>query len=124
MCPRRMLVLLIPAILVGCSTWATSTDPVPGVAAAHQGDHVRVVVEGRPAYDLYDVETLGDSLVGRTGAGDRHAVAIADVESMQVQKTDTAKTGLLMGGILIVVLVVAYAVASAAATASLLDGGF
>jgi hypothetical protein len=83
-----------------------------------------VVVEGRPAYDLYDVETLGDSLVGRTGAGDRHAVAIADVESMQVQKTDTAKTGLLMGGILIVVLVVAYAVASAAATASLLDGGF
>ena len=124
MCPRRMLVLLIPVILVGCSTWATSTDPVPGVAAAHQGDHVRVAVDGRPAFDLYDVETVGDSLVGRSGAGDRHAVALADIESMQVQKTDGVKTGLLMGGILIAVLVVAFAAASAAATASLLDGGF
>jgi hypothetical protein len=119
-----MLVLVIPVILVGCSTWATSTDPVPGVVAAHQGDHVRVVTDGSSAYDLYDAQTVGDSLVGRSGAGDRHAVALADIQSMQVQKTDGLKTGLLMGGILVAVLVVTYVAASAAATASLLEGGF
>jgi hypothetical protein len=94
------------------------------VAAQHQGDHLRVVTAGKPAFDLYDVETVGDSLVGRSGAGERHSVALADIESVQVQKTDGVKTGLLMGGVLVVVLVVAFVAASAAATASLLDGGF
>ncbi len=124
MCPRWMQVLVIPVILVGCSTWATSTDPLSRVATEHEGDHVRVKVADRAPFDLYDVQTVGDSLVGRTGSGDRYAVSVDDVEYLQVQKTDTAKTGLLMGGILIVALIVAYVAASAAATASLLDGGF
>jgi hypothetical protein len=118
-CPRRMLVLLIPVILSGCSAWATSTDPVPSVVAQHEGDHVRVVVDGKPAYDLHDVQTVGDSLVGRSGAGDRHAVAIADIESLQVQETDGVKTGLLMGGLLVGAIVLLAVVASAVGTASL-----
>lgn len=119
---RRVLALMIPALLVGCSTWAASADPVPDVVAAHQGDHVRVKTAGKPAFDLHDVETVGDSLVGRSGAGDRHAVALADIESVQVQKTDTAKTGLLMGGILVVGIVLIAVVATAVGTASLAGG--
>lgn len=113
--------LVAVLLLAGCSTWAVSNDSVPTALADHQGDHLRVKVAGRTAFDLHDVETVGDSLVGISGAGARHAVALDDIEYVQVQKTDTVKTGLLMAGVLVVALAVVAATASAAATASLAD---
>jgi hypothetical protein len=119
MCSRRMLALVIPVILVGCSTWATSTGPVPGVAAQHQGDHLRVKVADGEPFDLYDVETVGDSLVGRSEAGDRYAVALDEIQYVQVQETDKLKTGLLMGGIIVGAIFLLAFVATAVGTASL-----
>jgi hypothetical protein len=116
---RPLLALVIPVLLGACTTWAVSPPPVGPVIEQHQGDHVQVKVAGRTAFDMHDIQTIGDSLIGTTGAGDRYAVALDDVEYVRLQETDTAKTGLLMGGVLVATLFVVIVVGSAAATASL-----
>lgn len=107
---RWMLVLAIPVLLGGCYTWATIPPPVQPVIAEHEGDHVQVKVAGKSRFDLHEVQVVGDSLVGTTGAGDSYAVAVADVEYLRVQKTDTAKTGLVMGVVMatVALLIVAF----------------
>lgn len=115
---RWMLALVIPVFLGACSTWATRPPPVQPVVAEHAGEHVQVMVAGRAAFDLHDTQVVGDSLVGTTGAGNSYSVAIEDVEYVRIEETDTAKTGLLMAGVMVVTLVVLAVVATAVGTAS------
>lgn len=107
---RTRLVVAIPLLVAGCSTWATSPPPVRPVAAEHEGDHVQVKVEGTARFDLHEVQIVGDSLIGTTGAGSRHAVAIEDVQYLRVQKTDTVGTALVMAGVMatVALLLVAF----------------
>ena len=102
--PRWILVLAIPLFLAGCYTWSTSPPPVQPVVEEHEGDHVQVKVEGKARFDLHEVQIVGDSLIGTTGAGNRFAVAVADVEYVRVQKTDTVKTGLIMAVVMVTVV--------------------
>lgn len=101
---RWLVVLVIPVFLGACSTWATRPPPVQPVVAEHAGEHVQVKVAGKAAFDLHDIQVAGDSLVGTTGAGDRYAVASEDVVYVRVRETDTVKTGLVMGAVLVSVL--------------------
>ena len=110
---RWLLVLVIPIILGACSTWTTVPPPVQPVVTEREGDHVQVKVAGRAAFDLHDIQVLGDSLVGTTGAGTRYAVATEDVEYVRVQKNDTVKTGLVMAGVMVTVVLLLAAFASA-----------
>ena len=77
--------LRFPLLVAGCSTWATSPPPVRPVVEDHEGDHVQVKVEGLARFDLHEIQIVGDSLIGTTGAGGRHAVAVDDVEYLRVQ---------------------------------------
>ena len=98
---RWMLALVIPILLGACSTWTTRPSPVQPVVAEHAGEHVQVKVAGRTAFDLHDIQVAGDSLVGTTGAGERYAVAIEDIEYVRVEETDNVKTGLLILGVMV-----------------------
>ena len=113
---RWMLGLVIPVLLGGCSTWATVPPPVQPVVAEREGEHVQVKVAGRAAFDLHDIQVVGDSLVGTTGAGTRYAVATEDAEYVRVQKTDNFKTALLMAGVIALVAFLLVSMGSAAGT--------
>ena len=111
--PRWMLVLAIPLLLAGCYTWSTSPPPVQPVVEEHEGDHVQVKVEGKTRFDLHEVQIVGDSLIGTTGAGNHFAVAVADVEYVRVQKTDNVKTGFVMAGVMVAVALLLVAMGTA-----------
>ena len=95
------MALAMPLLLAGCYTWSTNNSPSREDLASLEGEHVQVGVEGKARFDLHDVTTVGDSLVGTTGAGDRYAVSTDDVVYVRHQETDNAKTGLLIGGVMV-----------------------
>ncbi len=110
--PRLLVPLTLAAWLSACMKWSATTDPMDQVLRDRQPKRVRVMMTDGRRFDLSNPTLDADSLVGYTDpsaagtASGRLAVARADVERLEVRKTDTALSILAVAGTATVVLVI------------------
>ena len=87
---RRPLLVLLPLVLSasGCISWGTQPTPEPS-SSRRLPDPVRVTRRDQSVLMLADAVVSGDSIVGYAGREKvRSAVALADVQTIQAQKTN------------------------------------
>lgn len=114
---RRVVApLLIVAWLTGCTKWVMTTDPLPDVMADDAPDVIRVTLLSGEKRELRDAVVLGGMVRGRwvrEGWPDTMTQFPTDsVATVEVKKTDTPRTLVLLA--LVVVLPLAIIAASAA----------
>ncbi|HEX8906250.1 MAG TPA: hypothetical protein VF771_15480 [Longimicrobiaceae bacterium] len=118
---RRFFACSLAAALAlsACTSWRPQTAPAPEVVAAHGNGSVRVLRRDMSTIELRNPQVLGDSIVGEAGDPPRRAaIAIADVQRIDVRRVSATRTG----GLTLAVLVVASAVAVVAVLAAVLGG--
>jgi len=116
--------LILIAILSGaggCASWRVAGRP-PGEALAEKPYRVRLTVQGRQL-ELVEARVEGDSIVGREVVkskdapaavivpivvGERRAVALSDVETMETRGHD--HPGVAMSGVAVLVYVFVVAI--------------
>jgi hypothetical protein len=87
---RRPLLVLLPLVLSvsGCFSWGTQPTPEPS-SSRKLPDPVRLTRRDQSVLMLQDAMVSGDSIVGYAGRDKvRVAVALADVQTVQGQKTN------------------------------------
>ena len=121
--------LVIPLMLIcflsGCYKWSAQ----PGPATSHEApERARITLSDGRVVELRSLEIRGDSVVGfaktesrgRTGQpvwGDTlQTYPLADVTEFEVRQIDKGRSGALIGGLALIAVMVAYAIA--------LDRGF
>jgi len=125
---RLASVPLALSMICGCSSWR-AVEPPPAVAAAAQKPplHVRVTTLDGREYELSQAAVVGDSLVGTgrllgeipwdASAHDRavlaaaqklmpRALALADIRTMEMLRSDPKKTILMLAGVGLVAVIV------------------
>jgi hypothetical protein len=111
---RRSIIALavLSVATAGCQTWRTQTAPAPQVVAARNGRTVRIMCRYCGIYEMSNAVVVGDSIVGSVGRPPRRAaVAVADVERIEVRRVNALQTaGLAAGTYVAASLVVAFAV--------------
>jgi hypothetical protein len=87
---RRPLLVLLPLVfsVSGCISWGNQPTPEPS-SSRKLPDPVRVTRRDQSVLMLQDAVVSGDSIVGYAGREKvRTAVALADVQTVQGQKTN------------------------------------
>jgi len=87
---RRPLLVLLPLVVSvsGCISWGQQPTPEPS-SSRKLPDPVRLTRRDQSVMTLEDAMVSGDSIVGYAGRDRvRIAVALADVQTMQGQKTN------------------------------------
>jgi hypothetical protein len=106
---RLVSTLLLLTYLPACSTWQVGT-PTPAQFVEQKKPHsIRVTRTDGSRITLTSPMVRNDSILGNSGAGDpEHSVALAlsDVQQVEVRKIATGKTLLLVGGILVAVAII------------------
>ncbi len=114
---RRPLFVLVPLVVCvsGCMSWGTQPTPEPS-SSRKLPDPVRVTRRDQSVMLLQDAVVSGDSIVGYAGREKvRTAVALADVQTVQGQKTDffatvglTTVITLAAAGIAVIILLASW----------------
>lgn len=104
-------------LLTGCASWRTLDPPVAGAVADHEGQRLRIKPKSRGAFVYVGAHVEADSIVGDTEALERYAIAIEDVDYVQVRGSDNVGTGFVMFGAVAAVVLIVYAFAKGAALA-------
>ena len=107
----------------GCHTWRPSVTGVAVLQSERPPDRLRVHVRGlEHPVTLYAPKVDSDSLIGRTTPYSSHApgmaIALSDIEQVEVLRPDGGKTAVLIVGIGVTVALIAAAAAAAASAAS------
>ena len=111
---RRMLPLAL-ALLAGCQSWKSSNVSPAATLGDKPPTEIRVTTaSGRQT--VHGPSIVGDSLVGAThgspSTAGRYAVALQDVQRIEVRRTDAVKTIALLGGVALTTAVIAAAASS------------
>ena len=130
---RAVAVLLAASLVSGCTAWKTSKQPpAQAVAARKEPPRVRVTTYDGRHVEMRKAVVSGDSLAGyasgaqaaafdtllggqvkkASGSPVRVAVALAEIQKLEILQGDAVKTVLLVAGIGIVIAVLAVAVAT------------
>lgn len=110
---------LIVILVSGCSTWHATrlAEPAPGAPSARKlPGRIRVHLANGKKVDLTHVSADGDSLRGIGSRDRRLAYALKDVRALEVGHFSAGKTvlfvlgtGLVVGGLFLLLLVIALA---------------
>lgn len=103
------LVTLV-AFLAGCTSWAPLESPYEQAIADRQPHQVDVTRHDSSTVRLYGPVITADSLVGLTvqsPPGGRLAIPLSNIDQITYPHTDGLKTGLLIGGIVVLIFGVA-----------------
>lgn len=109
--PRLARTIAIATFAVGaaCTTWRPMPVPAPGATSAEVAENARVILKDGTSMELHNVVVRGDSLVGMNASkpNERVAVAIANVDRLDVKKVSAGKTAGLFGGLALGALILA-----------------
>jgi len=114
----RWTLLLLPLLLTGCASWKTLDPPVADAVSDHEGQRLRVKPKDRGPFVYVGARVESDSIVGDTEALERYAIAIEDVDYVQVRGTENVGTGLVILGVMGAVVALAVIFASTAGPAA------
>ncbi|HSU12993.1 hypothetical protein [Longimicrobium sp.] len=89
--PTRSIAAAFALLLGACTSYQPAAQPLP----APLPEHVRVVRGDNSSIRLFAPAISADSVVGRTPAGVRAAIPLADVRSVQTRRFDSSRTVLL-----------------------------
>jgi hypothetical protein len=123
---RRKVTALIALTTTACTSWHVQRGPAPSAIEAKSGSHgaVRLMLKSGSFADLYDVQVVGDSIVGMSGPAttttrERVAFATADVESVATKQVAIGRTVLALAAIgLAVAIIVGSATANSPSSSS------
>lgn len=104
---RRTIPVLLFAVSLAvsaCHSWYPQPSPAPDAVVSRNGRGlVRVLRRDQGVTVLANARVVGDSIVGTAGNPPRHdAVALADVERIEIRGTDALETGAVVFGALAV----------------------
>jgi hypothetical protein len=105
---RKILVLLLPALAVACTSWhVESVSPVQVIAK--QPAQVRVTLAAGDQLVIRNPRVVGDSIVGvsaRSKGPTPIGAPLVLVHGVATRRVSALKTGLLAGGVLAVTVAV------------------
>ncbi|HEU4451402.1 MAG TPA: hypothetical protein VFR81_00040 [Longimicrobium sp.] len=109
---RRRLALVLALLLAapGCTAWGRQPTPEPS-SSRPIPSAVRVTRQDGSTTVLTGAAVSGDSIVGTGAEGERSAVAIADVRTLQARRTDLIRTVALTTVVALAVIIAAFAAA-------------
>ena len=90
--------LLLATQLAACTEWRVESMSTRDLIESSHPDRLRVIRADSTSVVLDRPALVGDTLVGQVKGG-RSAVAVADVASVAVRRTNTVNTMLLVGAV-------------------------
>jgi hypothetical protein len=113
-----LLLLYLPA----CTSWHVGTPTPAQFVETEHPQTVRVTRTDGTTLELKAPVVRGDSLVGTVGRDRTVSLALSDVRSVEVKRTSTGKTVLLVGAGVVVVVAVLLASLRSALSEALRQG--
>lgn len=122
---RRKVTALIALTTTACTSWHVQPGPAPSNIEARGGSHgaVRLLLKSGSFADVYDVQIVGDSVIGMSAPAsvstrDRVAFATADVESVATRQVSAGRTILALAAIGFAVAILVGSASSSTTTSS------
>ena len=121
---RRKVTALIALTTTACTSWHVQHGPAPSAVAAETGSRgaVRLIFKSGSFADVYDVQIVGDSVIGMSAPAtaptrERVAFATAEVQSVATKHVSVGRTVLALAAIgLAVAIIIGSATANAPTT--------
>ena len=122
---RRKVTALIALTTTACTSWHVQPGPTPSAIESESGSHgaVRLILKSGSFADVYDVQIVGDSVIGMSAPAsvstrDRVAFATSEVQSVATKQVSVGRTALALAAIGLAVAILVGAASSSPTTTS------
>jgi curli biogenesis system outer membrane secretion channel CsgG len=103
---RLIAAILLAAYLPACATYSVMPDPASTLKAPQtEFKQVRVTLRSGESFEIRSPQVDGDSLRGQLPPG-VWSGALADIRSVEIRRTDGAKTAAFTAAVIIAVAIV------------------